>query len=286
LNKLLGILIFSALLSTSVPVAGYAASSTPIKLSIDGKMQQSKVAPCKVDGNMMVPMQTIFASLGATLEFNKEKKQIKATKGDTVIELTVGSKTALLNSKKVALKAAPQILNGSTMVPLLFVAESLNATAVWDAKSNTVIVKQKPAVKASAEQTAKDEAEIQAIIYAHLNFFANKDAVGFRSVFEKPMESVEYLTKYFAENDGKYEDRIESIGDIQITGNEASAVIVKIHDIKEQIMGNAIYGAVRLKATFRVDLIKVNNVWKIKRFNHLSSLQIPVENEPNTTAVE
>ncbi|WP_430734263.1 copper amine oxidase N-terminal domain-containing protein [Fodinisporobacter ferrooxydans] len=50
----------------------------------------------------------------------------------------MGSQTAAVNGKSVSLDAAPQIFNGSTYIPLRFVAESLGKSVTWDAANDAV----------------------------------------------------------------------------------------------------------------------------------------------------
>ncbi len=48
------------------------------------------------------------------------------------ITLTIGSKTATVNGKKVELDVPPQVIKGRTMVPLRFIGEQLGATLRYD----------------------------------------------------------------------------------------------------------------------------------------------------------
>ncbi|WP_379127224.1 copper amine oxidase N-terminal domain-containing protein [Paenibacillus sp. sgz500958] len=283
MSKLIYVIALSAVLSTSVLSPSMAAAATqPVKITIEGIEQHSKVAPYKVDGSYMVPMKDIFTALGATFEWNKANQQIKAVKAETTIVMTIGSKKALLNGKEVTLNSAPQVINGNTMVPLQFVSVALNSTAVFDSKTNTIVIKQKAAARidpeVAAAQKLKDEEEIKKILTAHLTYLANQDAVGFRSVFEKPFETVEFLNKYFAEKDGTYRDTIESFGEITITGNQATAKYTNIHDILGTDSMGKKYIAARLKYNnMPVELVKVNGVWKIRKFISIKAEQIPLD---------
>jgi hypothetical protein len=49
-----------------------------------------------------------------------------------LIQMQVGAKAALVNGQSVALQSAPVIKNGTTLVPLRFVAETFGITPVWD----------------------------------------------------------------------------------------------------------------------------------------------------------
>jgi len=49
-----------------------------------------------------------------------------------LIQMQVGAKAALVNGQSVVLQTAPVIKNGTTLVPLRFVAETFGITPVWD----------------------------------------------------------------------------------------------------------------------------------------------------------
>ena len=75
----------------------------------------------------MVSMRVIFEALKAEVNYDAETQKITATKGDTVIELVLGQKSAKKNGQTISLDVAATTRNGNTMVPLRFVAEALNA---------------------------------------------------------------------------------------------------------------------------------------------------------------
>ena len=56
------------------------------------------------------------------------------------IALQIGNTTATVYGKQAVLDAAPVIIDGRTMVPIRFIAESLNCTVDWDAQNKTVTI--------------------------------------------------------------------------------------------------------------------------------------------------
>ena len=56
------------------------------------------------------------------------------------ITLQIGNTTATVYGKQAALDAAPVIIDGRTMVPIRFIAESLNCTVDWDAENKAVTI--------------------------------------------------------------------------------------------------------------------------------------------------
>lgn len=80
------------------------------------------------------------------LKVNTSKDQIPVTSNvykifeKKVINLVVDSKTAFIDGKPVSLDVPATILNGRTLVPIRFVAESLGARVGWDGNTREVTV--------------------------------------------------------------------------------------------------------------------------------------------------
>ncbi len=86
--------------------------------------------------------------LGGT--YNKETKSFTArvtkTGNYAVVEakellkinMTIGDKVSVVNDSKLKNDIAPQVIDGTTMVPVRFIAENLNAEVKWDNKKKQV----------------------------------------------------------------------------------------------------------------------------------------------------
>jgi hypothetical protein len=56
------------------------------------------------------------------------------------IKLTINKKSMLVNGKNMTMDQAPVIVNGTTLVPVRFVAEQLGGTVTWDDKAKKVTI--------------------------------------------------------------------------------------------------------------------------------------------------
>ncbi|MCC8097182.1 MAG: leucine-rich repeat protein [Eubacterium sp.] len=115
-------------------------ANSGITVLLDGSALSFGVEPYIENGITMVPMRTIFEALGAMVDYASETKTITAVKGDKTIILTVGSTTAYVNSQNVTLQNPAVIADGSTMVPLRFVSESLDTSVAWNGTTKTVTI--------------------------------------------------------------------------------------------------------------------------------------------------
>lgn len=89
-------------------------------------------------GRTLIPVRAITEGFGAELTYDKESQQVTITKGDTVIELTLGSMTAVVNGQEVLMDTKAGITNSRTYVPLRFVLETFKLTVEWDDDTDTV----------------------------------------------------------------------------------------------------------------------------------------------------
>ena len=99
------------------------------------------------------------SSLGIKFSYNSSKKIATFKKGKNTIKLTMGSKTAKVNGKKVRISTAGQRVYHTTlkkyyvMVPARFVAETLGFSYTWKNASRTCVIKNKPTATATPEVT-------------------------------------------------------------------------------------------------------------------------------------
>ena len=98
------------------------------------------VKPVIENDRTVVPVRAITESIGAEVSWDEDTRTVTVTKGDTVIKMVIDSAEAYVNGEKVDPDADAHIVDGRTIVPLRFVAESLNLNVTWDDASRTVII--------------------------------------------------------------------------------------------------------------------------------------------------
>lgn len=84
------------------------------------------------NGRVLVPMRSIFESLGASVNWDGKNNLITSIKGNTKIALQIGNKNMGLNGKLIALDVAPKIVSGRTLVPIRVISESFGYEVKWD----------------------------------------------------------------------------------------------------------------------------------------------------------
>lgn len=126
------------LLGTSIgQVANAATSDIPkVKnMSIEVLVNARRVAfpdvrPQIENGNTLIPLRFVTDKLAGKLTLSG--KNISIEKGDRLIAMTIGGKTATVNGETVTLDTPSVAVDGRTLVPLRFVSEALGEPVKWD----------------------------------------------------------------------------------------------------------------------------------------------------------
>ncbi len=97
----------------------------------------------------VVPIRAIVETLGGTIEWDGKERKVTILFNDTKIELRIGKPQAMVNGRKKWIdennhNVKPIIINGRTMLPLRFVAESLGCEVNWDPNTRTITITYTP----------------------------------------------------------------------------------------------------------------------------------------------
>lgn len=127
----------------------YKLDPNVIKLYINGKPVAMPEPAYISKGTTMVPLRVISEELGVkpiwnakarTITFSTNKSPMSPFK-PIDITLTVGNTRVQVGSFTEYVTVAPTIKNGTTFVPLAFIANHLGLDSVWEAGSKSVILK-------------------------------------------------------------------------------------------------------------------------------------------------
>ena len=100
---------------------------------VNGKAYEKDAAPVIMNDRTLVPIRFVTESLGGTVAWNAETKEVTLVIDGKEIKMTIGKTIEKYG-------VAPVILNDRTYVPVRFVADELGATTTWDAVSKMVTV--------------------------------------------------------------------------------------------------------------------------------------------------
>lgn len=89
--------------------------------------------------------------MGAEVSWDGNTKTIGILKDNKNINLIIGNETATIDNLPTILDVPPQIIDGTTLVPIRFIAENFNCNVEWKGETKTVYITTNNAV--SAENT-------------------------------------------------------------------------------------------------------------------------------------
>ncbi|NPV92829.1 MAG: hypothetical protein HPY50_18845 [Firmicutes bacterium] len=137
--SLILVMLFFAWNGLSAPAQ--ASDSWPsIKVDDSFIAFDSQVHPLIEGQRTLVPFRKIAEALGAKVEWIDTTRTVIFVKPGKIIELTIGDPQARVNGKDCQLDTPPRIVNDSTLVPLRFVGENLDAVVNWSGDTRTITI--------------------------------------------------------------------------------------------------------------------------------------------------
>lgn len=91
-------------------------------------------------GRILLPIREISDYLSLNVSWNQKTKSAVLYGVNKEIKLTLGSKTAYVDKKKVLLDVPLQMEKGKIYVPLQFVASSVKQKVTWDRTLKTILI--------------------------------------------------------------------------------------------------------------------------------------------------
>lgn len=149
--------------SEKTVAAKTAEASDVIKVVVNGtEVAFAGQAPVIKADRTLVPLRGVLEAMGIEVDWNDEAKSITAKRGLDSAYFVIGDTNLITNDGTVTLDVAPEIINGSTMIPLRAIAEAFGAAVAWDGEAKTVTVDDAKEISDSVIDTAKIENEYKA----------------------------------------------------------------------------------------------------------------------------
>ncbi|MGB9832246.1 MAG: stalk domain-containing protein [Caldisericum exile] len=129
-------------LKTSTVITLQIGSSTFTVNGVPGTLDSPPVIK---NSRTLVPIRAIVEAIGGSISWDGATRKVTIELGTTTIELWIGKPQAKVNGVTKWIddtnhKVMPEIINGRTMLPLRFVAESLGAKVEWDGTTKTITI--------------------------------------------------------------------------------------------------------------------------------------------------
>ena len=112
-----------------------------ITVILNGSALSFDQTPIILNDRTMVPMRTIFESLGYKVNWNQSTKTVTATGSKGTIVITIGADSMSVNGKTKYIDSPAMIYNDRTLVPVRAIGEASGCNVSWDGNSRTVTIK-------------------------------------------------------------------------------------------------------------------------------------------------
>lgn len=120
------------------PVA--TMSFDDVKILFDNEALRLRAQPEMTEGISIAPLREIFEHTDGVLYWFPVEKRVRAVNQGTDIRLQIGDAAVRVNDQTKVLEVAPYIKRGRTMVPLQFLANTLDVTITFDPDNGQICI--------------------------------------------------------------------------------------------------------------------------------------------------
>lgn len=118
------------------PVA--AMSFEDVQVLFDNETLSLLTSPEIREGISIAPLREIFEHSDGILYWYPVEKRVRAVRPGTVLQIQIGDPAVRVNDTTRVLEVAPYIKQGRTMVPLQFIADTLNVTVTFNPQTGQI----------------------------------------------------------------------------------------------------------------------------------------------------
>lgn len=126
---------------STAPAPTHLTPAPYIHVTLNGTPLTFPVPPQVVHGRVLLPFRALFQALGAQVNWSPDNPDYAtATRGSDTVSIEFGAFVAQINGHSEELPVPPMVVNGSSLVPLRFMAQDLGLKVQWDAATDTVLL--------------------------------------------------------------------------------------------------------------------------------------------------
>lgn len=146
--------LFMTSLADTVFAQAAATAAPPLSMQILGKNTYKANPPIVKSNQIYLPLRTVGEALSYKVTWNAKNSTMELKAANSTYKITIGSKTAYVNGKKVTLDVAPIMYKDRAHIPLAFVQKYFNNTTTYDKAKNIVAINKKTATAPTGTATA------------------------------------------------------------------------------------------------------------------------------------
>lgn len=173
---------------TKAAAAGNPGQSVQVQMQVGQTMAQVNgqevslaVPPVIQEGTTLVPLRFVAEALGGEVGWDEASRSITVTRGRTTVQMTADQPTARVNGAAAILAVPPQIVSGTTLVPLRFIAEALGFKVGFVAETQAISLTWTNRPPVAQIELARDTVSLgDKFSYADASFDPDGDAIAAR----------------------------------------------------------------------------------------------------------
>lgn len=124
---------------------------------VNGEEKTMDSAAIVHDSRTMVPMKYAAEAFGAKVQWDKDTRTAVITHGGKVIKLPIDANIIYVGEEKIEMDTKAVVVEGRTMLPLAYIAQSLGLVTSWDGETKTVKITESMEVIKQKEMDKKLE---------------------------------------------------------------------------------------------------------------------------------
>ena len=200
MKKIISLLLAVGLVLSSATLA--FANENEISVYVEGQKVSFDVPPQTINDRTMVPIRAIFEVMGATVNWDNATQTAICTKDNTVVKMTLNSKTEYINDVPYEMDVAPVIVDNRTLAPARYVAEAFGYFVNWDGNTKSVLINKTSTIKDGTKENPYEFGDkVSITFWDAYDFEATKAAGKYEFTLNKLMSPKDMEIKF---NDSSY----------------------------------------------------------------------------------
>ena len=200
MKKIISLLLVVGLVLSSATLT--FANENEISVYVEGQKVSFDVPPQTINDRTMVPIRAIFEVMGATVNWDNATQTAICTKDNTVVKMTLNSKTEYINDVPYEMDVAPVIVDNRTLAPARYVAEAFGYFVNWDGNTKSVLINKTSTIKDGTKENPYEFGDKVSITFWDAYDFEATKAVGkYEFTLNKLMSPKDMEIKF---NDSSY----------------------------------------------------------------------------------
>jgi hypothetical protein len=200
MKKIISLLLVVGLVLSSATLT--FTNENEISVYVEGQKVSFDVPPQTINDRTMVPIRAIFEVMGATVNWDNATQTAICTKDNTVVKMTLDSKTEYINDVPYEMDVAPVIVDNRTLAPARYVAEAFGYFVNWDGNTKSVLINKTSTIKDGTKENPYEFGDkVSITFWDAYDFEATKAAGKYEFTLNKLMSPKDMEIKF---NDSSY----------------------------------------------------------------------------------